>query len=184
MPINRNILLGSYFTSNQINAIFQKSFQTGAVSIEACQPCLPGYYCAKGGLSSPSGPCSPGYYCREGSKTATPLGNVTGNKTLLLALYIVVIIVWHYRRNRSLYFSNHTFNYQKLRSSTQAKKENCQAEFPLSVLMVLFNIFMPLSLQSCGSLHKTLTSPCCFLIVFFLLRPQKMPLAFIVCSLT
>ncbi|KAM4567238.1 uncharacterized protein PAE49_010636 isoform 2-T2 [Odontesthes bonariensis] len=49
----------------------------GAVSIEACQPCLPGYFCAKGGLSSPSGPCSPGFYCREGSKTATPLGNVT-----------------------------------------------------------------------------------------------------------
>ncbi|KAM9734328.1 uncharacterized protein ACNS7B_016072 [Menidia menidia] len=49
----------------------------GAVSIEVCQPCLPGYYCARGGLSSPSGPCSPGFYCRSGSKTATPLGNVT-----------------------------------------------------------------------------------------------------------
>ncbi|KAM6933259.1 uncharacterized protein FYW49_001626 [Xenentodon cancila] len=50
----------------------------GAVSIDACQPCLPGHYCAEVGLSSPSGPCSPGFYCTEGSRTATPLGNVMG----------------------------------------------------------------------------------------------------------
>ncbi|KAM6987470.1 uncharacterized protein LKV04_010315 [Tautogolabrus adspersus] len=51
----------------------------GAVSIEACQPCLPGHYCAEVGLSSPSGPCNSGFYCTEGSKTATPL--VTGRTT-------------------------------------------------------------------------------------------------------
>lgn len=52
----------------------------GAVSLEACQPCLPGYYCAKAGLSSPSGLCSPGFYCKEGSRTATPWGDTTGNR--------------------------------------------------------------------------------------------------------
>ncbi|XP_014845642.1 PREDICTED: uncharacterized protein LOC106919650 isoform X3 [Poecilia mexicana] len=50
----------------------------GAVSIEACQPCLPGHYCAKPGASSPSGPCNPGFYCREGSQAASPLRNMTG----------------------------------------------------------------------------------------------------------
>ncbi|XP_010794964.1 zonadhesin-like [Notothenia coriiceps] len=55
----------------------------GAVSIEVCQPCLPGHYCAEVGLSSPSGLCKPGFYCREGSRTATPWGNytVTGETT-------------------------------------------------------------------------------------------------------
>ncbi|KAG7455700.1 SCO-spondin-like isoform X1, partial [Solea senegalensis] len=49
----------------------------GAVSIEACQPCLSGHYCAKVGLSSPCGLCNPGFYCTEGSMTATPRGNIT-----------------------------------------------------------------------------------------------------------
>ncbi|KAF3847745.1 hypothetical protein F7725_020773 [Dissostichus mawsoni] len=53
----------------------------GAVSIEVCQPCLPGHYCAEVGLSSPSGLCNPGFYCREGSRTATPWGNYTGETT-------------------------------------------------------------------------------------------------------
>ncbi|XP_036928145.1 uncharacterized protein LOC119004899 isoform X4 [Acanthopagrus latus] len=48
-----------------------------AVSVEVCQPCLPGHYCAEVGLSSPSGPCNPGFYCTEGSRTATPWGNTT-----------------------------------------------------------------------------------------------------------
>ncbi|XP_063762752.1 SCO-spondin isoform X2 [Eleginops maclovinus] len=51
----------------------------GAVSIEVCQPCLPGHYCAEVGLSSTSGLCNPGFYCREGSRTATPW--VTGDTT-------------------------------------------------------------------------------------------------------
>ncbi|XP_055369802.1 uncharacterized protein si:ch211-286b4.4 [Betta splendens] len=51
----------------------------GAVSVEACQPCLPGRYCAEVGLSLPSGPCRPGFYCTEGSQTATPWGNNTGD---------------------------------------------------------------------------------------------------------
>ncbi|XP_047248691.1 ABC transporter G family member 25-like [Girardinichthys multiradiatus] len=50
----------------------------GAVSIEVCQPCLPGHYCAKPGASSPSGLCNPGFYCREGSPAASPLRNITG----------------------------------------------------------------------------------------------------------
>ncbi|XP_039865459.1 multiple epidermal growth factor-like domains protein 11 [Simochromis diagramma] len=49
----------------------------GAVSLEACQPCLPGHFCAKDGLSFPSGLCNPGFYCREGSRSATPW--VTGD---------------------------------------------------------------------------------------------------------
>ncbi|XP_033971267.1 zonadhesin-like [Trematomus bernacchii] len=55
----------------------------GAVSVEVCQPCLPGHYCAEVGLSSPPGLCNPGFYCREGSRTATPWGNytVTGETT-------------------------------------------------------------------------------------------------------
>ncbi|KAG7238707.1 hypothetical protein INR49_031223, partial [Caranx melampygus] len=40
----------------------------GAASVEECQPCLPGHYCTKAGLSSPSGPCDPGFYCTEGSR--------------------------------------------------------------------------------------------------------------------
>lgn len=64
---------------------------SGAVSIEVCLSCLTGHYCAEVGLSSPSGPCNPGFYCTEGSRTATPWGNTTGNK--LLVLYIVLINV-------------------------------------------------------------------------------------------
>lgn len=63
----------------------------GAVSLEACQPCLPGHFCAKDGLSFPSGLCNPGFYCREGSRSATPWGNTTGDSFLPLALYIVLI---------------------------------------------------------------------------------------------
>ncbi|XP_035765653.1 zonadhesin [Neolamprologus brichardi] len=51
----------------------------GAVSLEACQPCLPGHFCAKDGLSFPSGLCNPGFYCKEGSRSATPWGNTTGD---------------------------------------------------------------------------------------------------------
>lgn len=70
---------------------------SGAVSIEACQPCLSGHYCAEVGLSSPSGPCNPGFYCTEGSRTAAPLGNITGNTLLLfLALYLVLINAWQH----------------------------------------------------------------------------------------
>ncbi|XP_058655214.1 SCO-spondin isoform X4 [Onychostoma macrolepis] len=44
----------------------------GAASVEMCQSCTPGQYCAEPGLSSPSGPCSPGYYCIQRSHTSTP----------------------------------------------------------------------------------------------------------------
>ncbi|XP_037124116.1 zonadhesin [Syngnathus acus] len=50
----------------------------GATSVEECQLCLAGHYCARAGLSSPSGPCKPGFYCTEGSATATPFINITG----------------------------------------------------------------------------------------------------------
>ncbi|KAA8594284.1 hypothetical protein FQN60_005118, partial [Etheostoma spectabile] len=53
----------------------------GAVSIEVCQPCLPGHYCAEVGLSSPSGLCNPGFYCVEGCRMATPWSNTTGDIT-------------------------------------------------------------------------------------------------------
>lgn len=55
----------------------------GAVSIEVCQPCLPGHYCAKPGASSPSGLCNPGFYCREGSQAASPLRNMTGSTSFM-----------------------------------------------------------------------------------------------------
>lgn len=63
----------------------------GAFSIDVCQPCLPGHYCAEVGLSSPSGPCNAGYYCTEGSRTASPWGNTTGNSLIIPDLYIVLI---------------------------------------------------------------------------------------------
>lgn len=62
----------------------------GAVSGEACQSCLPGYYCAEAGLSSPSGACNPGFYCTGGSRTATPWGNNTGDMLILLALFYTI----------------------------------------------------------------------------------------------
>ncbi|XP_070399298.1 uncharacterized protein K04H4.2-like [Nothobranchius furzeri] len=57
------------------------SYIDGAVSVEACQPCLPGHFCSEAGASAPSGPCNPGFYCREGSRTSTPLRNATGDVT-------------------------------------------------------------------------------------------------------
>lgn len=66
----------------------------GAVSIEVCQPCLPGHYCAEVGLSSPSGLCNPGFYCVEGSRMATPWGNTTGNRLIRLAPDVVLINAW------------------------------------------------------------------------------------------
>ncbi|XP_034557340.1 zonadhesin [Notolabrus celidotus] len=51
----------------------------GAASVEVCQPCLSGHFCADIGLSAPSGPCKSGFYCTKGSKTATP--SVTGDTT-------------------------------------------------------------------------------------------------------
>lgn len=62
------------------------SWFTGAVSIDVCQSCLPGHYCAMVGLSTPSGPCNPGFYCTEESNTATPWGNTTANRLIVLAL--------------------------------------------------------------------------------------------------
>ncbi|XP_028320851.1 uncharacterized protein LOC114474630 [Gouania willdenowi] len=53
----------------------------GASSIESCQPCFPGHFCAKAGLSSPSGPCSPGFYCTAGSKTPIPWANISGDSS-------------------------------------------------------------------------------------------------------
>ncbi|KAM9442904.1 uncharacterized protein ACWYII_014657 [Salvelinus alpinus] len=53
----------------------------GAVSVAACQPCVPGQYCADFGLASPSGPCSAGFYCPIGSRTPVPNHNATRNAT-------------------------------------------------------------------------------------------------------
>ena len=52
---------------------------TGLRLADECTPCLPGYYCADTGLSTPSGPCAARYYCSGNASTATPNdGGVTG----------------------------------------------------------------------------------------------------------
>nr|XP_057935999.1 SCO-spondin isoform X4 [Doryrhamphus excisus] len=58
----------------------------GATSVEECLLCLPGHYCAKAGLSAPSGPCKSGFYCTEGSTTDMPWGNNTGGSTSSMPL--------------------------------------------------------------------------------------------------
>lgn len=66
----------------------------GAVSVEVCRSCLPGHYCSAPGLSSPSGPCNPGFYCIQGSRTATPMGDTSGNRQIILALDKVLESLW------------------------------------------------------------------------------------------
>lgn len=46
---------------------------TGQTSLESCQQCLPGEYCATEGLSTSTGPCSTGWYCTVGAWSNTPL---------------------------------------------------------------------------------------------------------------
>ncbi|KAJ7990480.1 hypothetical protein DPEC_G00300750 [Dallia pectoralis] len=53
------------------------STSEGAVSVDSCRPCLPGFYCADVGLATPSGSCNPGFYCPVGSRTPTPNQNTT-----------------------------------------------------------------------------------------------------------
>ncbi|XP_051895661.1 uncharacterized protein si:ch211-286b4.4 [Pristis pectinata] len=47
---------------------------TGGASIESCAPCYSGYYCAREGLSHPSGLCSSGFYCPANHTPVTPYG--------------------------------------------------------------------------------------------------------------
>ena len=44
----------------------------GGVSIDDCQPCYAGYYCAVDGLSYPTGPCAAGYYCPDDANITQP----------------------------------------------------------------------------------------------------------------
>ncbi|XP_062329421.1 multiple epidermal growth factor-like domains protein 6 [Osmerus eperlanus] len=45
---------------------------TGGVSLEGCLSCPPGWYCAREGLSSPSGLCAAGFYCPYDFSSTTP----------------------------------------------------------------------------------------------------------------
>ncbi|XP_066500606.1 zonadhesin [Hoplias malabaricus] len=45
---------------------------TGGYSIESCQPCPAGHYCASEGQDSPSGPCAAGFYCPADFSSTTP----------------------------------------------------------------------------------------------------------------
>ncbi|CEM31004.1 unnamed protein product [Vitrella brassicaformis CCMP3155] len=46
-------------------------------SYTECKPCSAGQYCARRGLSAPSGLCAAGYYCREGNFLPAPRVNET-----------------------------------------------------------------------------------------------------------
>ncbi|KAF3692794.1 Sushi, von Willebrand factor type A, EGF and pentraxin domain-containing protein 1 [Channa argus] len=45
---------------------------TKLISQEDCQPCLPGYYCAVVGLTTPSGKCWKGFFCLGGADRPDP----------------------------------------------------------------------------------------------------------------
>ncbi|XP_067102747.1 uncharacterized protein si:ch211-286b4.4 [Osmerus mordax] len=47
-------------------------FLTCGVSLEGCLSCPPGWYCAREGLSSPSGLCAAGFYCPYDFSSTTP----------------------------------------------------------------------------------------------------------------
>ncbi|XP_038155551.1 uncharacterized protein LOC119792815 [Cyprinodon tularosa] len=44
----------------------------GGSTVETCQLCPPGHYCAKEGQTEPSGHCAEGYYCPEGQRSQRP----------------------------------------------------------------------------------------------------------------
>ncbi|XP_063291751.1 zonadhesin-like [Pelobates fuscus] len=45
---------------------------TGGFSAESCVPCYAGYFCATGGLSSPTGECAAGFYCPANVTSVSP----------------------------------------------------------------------------------------------------------------
>ncbi|KAM8927608.1 uncharacterized protein RCH25_007839 [Pelodytes ibericus] len=45
---------------------------TGGVSLESCEPCFAGHFCASAGLSSPSGVCVAGFYCPANFTSISP----------------------------------------------------------------------------------------------------------------
>lgn len=49
-------------------------------SANECDVCPPGYYCAYGNQTQPTGTCAPGYYCVSRSPVREPLGDVYGGK--------------------------------------------------------------------------------------------------------
>ena len=50
----------------------------GALAAAACPPCPPGAYCARPGLTAPTGLCAPGYACFGNATTPTPTDGATG----------------------------------------------------------------------------------------------------------
>ncbi|XP_075046430.1 uncharacterized protein LOC142107145 [Mixophyes fleayi] len=51
---------------------------TGLMNIDGCVPCREGWYCARPGLSSPSGKCASGYYCMLNAQLPNPSGGPNG----------------------------------------------------------------------------------------------------------
>ena len=149
-----------------------------AVSIEVCQPCLPGHFCAEVGLSFPSGPCNSGFYCTEGSRTATPWGNTTGNSLILIALYRVVIHAWHLAQRQILErVKLRRVICRSLTVCTLCVHKHCVCTVSSQCSPVFFP--QPLTPQCCRGLHRTFISPHCFLFaVFFSQGRHKMALAF------
>lgn len=48
---------------------------SGAINVQDCRTCDPGYYCEKASGPSPEGPCHAGYYCAKGA--ISPKQNIT-----------------------------------------------------------------------------------------------------------
>eukprot|EP01029_Cantina_marsupialis_P004430 TRINITY_DN14448_c0_g1_i4.p1 TRINITY_DN14448_c0_g1~~TRINITY_DN14448_c0_g1_i4.p1 ORF type:complete len:2721 (+),score=1122.55 TRINITY_DN14448_c0_g1_i4:133-8163(+) len=42
-------------------------------TVDECEPCTPGYYCASTGLATPTAKCEPGHYCASGSAVSAPI---------------------------------------------------------------------------------------------------------------
>lgn len=59
---------------------FAKPGRNKLSSADECDTCPPGYYCAYGNQSSPTGKCAPGYYCGEGSHVPKPTNTTLGGK--------------------------------------------------------------------------------------------------------
>lgn len=48
---------------------------SGAINVQDCRTCDPGYFCEKASGPSPEGPCYAGYYCSKGA--ISPMENIT-----------------------------------------------------------------------------------------------------------
>nr|DBA16528.1 TPA: hypothetical protein GDO54_003912 [Pyxicephalus adspersus] len=54
------------------------SDNSGLISVEGCSPCPGGWYCARPGLSTPSGKCIPGHYCTLNARVPNPIDGESG----------------------------------------------------------------------------------------------------------